>query len=285
MHNDTTTVAVIGAAGKMGQRVSRNLVRSDVRLLFSETSGPGLQLLSDMGREVIAGTEAAAHADVVVLAVPDAQHGAVSHDLVPVMKPGAVLLTLDPASAYAGLLCHRDDVHYAVAHPCHPSVFSHRSTPEQWADTHGSVAAPQDVVASFDGDDIGVRDATEAVIRTMYAPVVDLHWVTVKQLAILEPTLVETVACMVSALLSEALRETVETVGVPEKAARAMLLGHIQAALANTLQGDNPFSEACEIAMDYGRNTVVTADWKKIFDDAELDKVLARMLHVEEIVR
>ena len=32
-----------------------------------------------------------------------------------------------------------------------------------------------------------------------------------------------------------------------------MLLGHVQVALANGLRGDNPFSDACLIAMDYGR--------------------------------
>ena len=39
---------------------------------------------------------------------------------------------------------------------------------------------------------------------------------TVKQLAYLEPTLVEVVACMVGDLLNEALQETIHTVGVPE---------------------------------------------------------------------
>ena len=115
----------------------------------------------------------------------------------------------------------------------------------------------------------------------MYAPVVDVHWVTVKQLAVLEPTLVETVACMIGALLNEALHETVHTVGVPESAAKAMLFGHIQVALANGLRGDNPFSEACLIAMDYGRETLIKPDWKKIFDDSELDGNIARMLKLE----
>jgi hypothetical protein len=109
--------------------------------------------------------------------------------------------------------------------------------------------------------------------------------VTVKQLAVLEPTLVETVACMIGALLKEALAETVHTAGVPEPAARAMLLGHTQVALANTLRGSNPFSDACLIAMDYGRETIVKDDWKKIFDDSELDKVLVRMLHLDAIDR
>ena len=64
-----------------------------------------------------------------------------------------------------------------------------------------------------------------------------------------------------------------------------MLLGHIQVALANGLRGDNPFSDACLIAMDYGRETIIKDDWKKIFDDDELDNVLKRMLHLDAIDR
>ena len=73
--------------------------------------------------------------------------------------------------------------------------------------------------------------------------------------------------------------------GVPEPAAKAMLLGHTQVALANGLRGDNPFSDACLIAMDYGREKIIKDDWKKIFDDSELDSVLARMLHLDAIER
>jgi hypothetical protein len=140
-------------------------------------------------------------------------------------------------------------------------------------------------VAAFEDGDEAARNLAEAVVRVAYGPVIDVHWVTVKQLAVLEPTLVETVACMVGALLKEALEETIHTVGVPEAAARAMLLGHTQVALANTLRGSNPFSDACLIAMEYGRETIVKDDWKKIFDDSELDKVLARMLHLDAIDR
>jgi hypothetical protein len=64
-----------------------------------------------------------------------------------------------------------------------------------------------------------------------------------------------------------------------------MLLGHTQVALANTLKGDNPFSDACLIAMDYGRESIVRNDWKRVFDDAELDKVITRMLRIKEIKR
>jgi hypothetical protein len=201
------------------------------------------------------------------------------------MRPDTVVLTLDPAAAYAGLLFSRADIHYACAHPCHPSVFLERTTKEEWQDTFGGIAAPQEVVAAYEGGDAAKQELADSVIRVMYAPVVDVHWVTVKQLAVLEPTLVETIACMVGALLTEALHETVHTVGVPEKAARAMLLGHTQVALANTLKGSNPFSDACLIAMDYGRESIVREDWKKVFDDEELDKVITRMLKIKEIKR
>lgn len=106
-----------------------------------------------------------------------------------------------------------------------------------------------------------------------------------KQLAILEPTLVETVACMVGTLLRDALYETIHAAGVPETAATAILFGHTQIALANALRGSNPFSEVCEIAIQYGRDTIIKDDWKKIFDDRELDTVIARILKLENIKR
>ena len=152
-------------------------------------------------------------------------------------------------------------------------------------DTFGGIAAPQEVVAALESGNQDKIKIAEAVIRLMYAPVVDVHWVTVKQLAYLEPTLVEVVACMIGDLLNDALQETINTVGVPEAAAKAMLLGHVQVALANGLRGDNPFSDACLIAMDYGRDKIIKDDWKSIFNDDELDYVLKQMLHLDSIDR
>jgi hypothetical protein len=282
---DNLTIAIIGAGGKMGMRVSNNLAKTAHTAFYVENSPAGQERVTTAGRSLTDTDAAVADADVVVLAVPDLALASVSASVVPQLKSGAVLLTLDPAAAYAGLLATREDVVFAVAHPCHPSVFLQRSTPEEYADTFGGIAAPQDVVAAIETDDDSKRDIAETVIRIIYAPVIDVHWVTVKQLAQLEPTLVETIACMIGGLLKESLHEAVHTMGVPEPAARAMLLGHTQVALANSLNGDNPFSDACLIAMDYGRESIVRDDWKKIFRDDELDKVLARMLHLDGIKR
>jgi len=281
--SENLTVTVVGAAGKMGLRISANLEKSPHTVRFCENSPRGREALAELGREVSAIESAVEGSDVVILAVPDVVLGAVSETVVPLMPEGSILLTLDPAAAYAGLLAQRDGVVQAVAHPCHPSVFLERTSKEEWADNFGGSAALQDVVAAVESDDPAAQARTEAVVRTIYAPVGDVHWVTVKQLAYLEPTLVETVACMIGALLEEALRETIETVGVPEAAARAMLHGHVQIALTNTLRGSNPFSEGCLVAMDYGRETIVKEDWKRIFDDQELDRVVARMLKVDAV--
>jgi len=279
------TVAVIGAGGKMGTRVSNNLAQSAYTTLYSEASPAGRERIEGLGRALTDTLDAAAQADVVILAVPDVLLGTISEEVVPAMKSGAIILTLDPAAAYAGLLAPREDIHYAVAHPCHPSVFLERTSKEEWDDTFGGVAAPQEVVAALEGADDSVRARAEGVIATIYAPVIQVHWVTVKQLAVLEPTLVETIACMVGDFLSEALEETVNTVGVPREAARAMLYGHTWIAMTNGLRGSNPFSDACHIAMGYGREKIIKDDWKQIFEDSELDGVIAKMLKIDAVRR
>jgi D-apionate oxidoisomerase len=292
---EALTVTVVGAGGKMGMRVSASLERSNLAgasytILYAETSPAAKDRVRAAGRELTDAAAAVPRSDVVILAVPDVLLGEISARIVPAVKTGAIVLTLDPAAAYAGVLARRDDLHLAVAHPCHPSVFLERTSKEEWADTFGGQAAPQEAVAAIESGeavagDSTARDRAEAVIRAMYAPVLDVHWVTVEQLAFLEPTLVETITCMISGLLAEALKETVNTVGVPEAAAKAMLFGHTQVALTNSLRGSNPFSEGCLIAMDYGRESVITPDWKKVFDRAELDGVIARMLHIEKVIR
>jgi hypothetical protein len=285
MKQDAMVVTVVGAGGKMGMRVSANLERSGMTTRYCENHQSARDRVVAAGRELSDPEIAVVDSDVVILAVPDVVLGEVSESIVPLLASGTILLTLDPAAAYAGLIASRPGVHVAVAHPCHPSIFLERTTAEEWADTFGGIAAPQDVIAALETGDEEIRNRAESLVRVIYGPVINVHWVTVKQLAVLEPTLVETITCMVGGLLKDALWETVHTVGVPEEAATAILLGHAQVALTNALRGSNPFSEACVIAMDYGRRTVVKDDWKKIFDDEELDGIIARMLRIDAVRR
>ncbi|MCH9408563.1 phosphogluconate dehydrogenase C-terminal domain-containing protein [Pantoea agglomerans] len=285
MMNQLKTLTVIGAGGKMGMRISANFQKSDYQVFYCENSSAAQQQVTKQGRELSDAASVVPLSDVVILAVPDIVLGKVSEAVVPQMKAGAVLLTLDPAAAYANLIFQRDDIEYAVAHPCHPSVFLERYTKEEHADAFGGIAAIQHVAAAYEAGSEAQRAELSKVISVMYGPVEKVHWVTVTQLAYLEPTLVETVACMVGAFMKEALDETVKHSGVPEEAAKAMLYGHIQIALAVAFRATNPFSDACMIAMEYGREKIVKPDWKQIFDQKELDIVIARMLKIDAIRR
>ncbi|GAA3281585.1 phosphogluconate dehydrogenase C-terminal domain-containing protein [Nesterenkonia halobia] len=282
---DTMTIALIGAGGKMGRRITDNLRTTEAQVRHVEKSDAGAERLREAGVETLPLEEAVDGVDVAILAVPDIALGTVSAEVVPLLPAGAILMTLDPAAAYAGLLSPREDVEYVCAHPAHPSIFLKRRTDEEYADTFGGVAAPQHAVAAVESGDAAVAERAAEVIRSIYAPVIDVHWVTVKQLAVLEPTLVETIACMIGELLHEALEETVDTVGVPREAAEALFHGHIQVALANALRGDNPFSEACHIAMGHGRDMIIKEDWKRVFDDSVLDDTIAKMLKIEAVRR
>ncbi|HEY8294102.1 MAG TPA: phosphogluconate dehydrogenase C-terminal domain-containing protein, partial [Micrococcaceae bacterium] len=164
------SVAVIGAGGKMGMRVSANLQKSGHTVFYSENSPAGQERVLAAGRDITTTETAVPEADVVILAVPDTLLGVISEGIVPQMKAGSILLTLDPAAAYAGLLAKRDDVTQAVAHPCHPSVFLERYTKEEYEDTFGGAAAPQNVVAAIETDDDAQKTAAEAVIKVIYAP-------------------------------------------------------------------------------------------------------------------
>ncbi|ERH66813.1 oxidoreductase [Pantoea dispersa EGD-AAK13] len=279
------TITVIGAGGKMGMRISANLQHSAYQVFYCENSPQAQQQVIAQGRELSDAASVVPLSDVVILAVPDIVLGKVSQSVVPQMQSGAVLLTLDPAAAYANLIAQRDGIEYAVAHPCHPSVFLARYTKEEHADAFGGVAAVQHVAAAWESGSAEQKAELSKVISVMYGPVDQVHWVTVTQLAYLEPTLVETVACMVGAFMKEALDETVKHSGVPEEAAKAMLYGHIQIALAVAFRATNPFSDACMIAMEYGREKIIKPDWKQIFDQQELDKVIARMLKIDAIQR
>jgi prephenate dehydrogenase len=85
--------------------------------------------------------EAVPHADVVILAVPDVGIGAISNEIIPKMKSGALVMTLDPAAPLDGVIAHRDDLGYVIAHPCHPSVFNWE--PEEKAFRDFTAAFPQ----------------------------------------------------------------------------------------------------------------------------------------------
>jgi len=100
-----TTIALLGAAGKIGSRIAR-LLKDDpaYHALFVEANANSEQRLRDAGLTPTAREEAVRQADVVILAVPDLFIGQIAGEIVPQLKSGALVIGLDPAAPHSGKL-------------------------------------------------------------------------------------------------------------------------------------------------------------------------------------
>ena len=278
-------VAVIGAGGKMGTRTSRNLAKNADKydLMLVENAPKGIESIHERGQEVTPIEEALEKAQVVVFAVPDTLIKKLSAIYVPQLKPGTGFLILDPAAAVAKELSLRDDCTFGVAHPCHPSYFLDQDTPEARADRFGGDGARQDIVMSMIGGDEAVFKLMQETSRDMYAAE-HAYVMTSEQIAFLEPTLVEILGATCLYAMAETVDEA-ERRGIQREAAVSFLTGHIYNLSANFLgylPGKPPVSDACKVAMGIGNRLVLRDDWRKIWDDDVLDKVIATMLHPED---
>src|SRR5262245_46721826 len=118
-------IALIGAGGKMGVRLARNLKGSRFSTAPVEVSEAGQQRLKEAtGLACIPMSEALAGAEAVVLAVPDTAIRAVSRQIVDDLATGTIVIALDAAAPFAGHLEPRADITYFVTHPCHPPIFN-----------------------------------------------------------------------------------------------------------------------------------------------------------------
>ena len=116
---------------------------------YLEVSPAGIERLRERGVSVSAQAEALPGADVIILAVPDVAIESVSREIIPQLKPGALVLTLDPAAPLDGKVAHRDDLGYFIAHPCHPSVFNWDPTEAGFRDFYGGISARQAAVCAL----------------------------------------------------------------------------------------------------------------------------------------
>ncbi len=266
-----TAVTIMGAGGKMGFRTASNLRRSGYDLRLVEVSDAGRKRLADAGLQCLPEAQALAGADAVVLAVPDAFIGRVSHAINPNLSAGTMLVLLDPAAPFAGELPKRDDLTYFVAHPCHPPIFNDETDPVAQADHFGGVAAKQHIVCSLMQGPESAYGMGEAIARSMYAPVMRAHRVTVEQMAIMEPALSETVGATCISIIREAMDEAIRR-GVPAQAAQDFIEGHLRIEIA-ILFGHLPgaqFSDGAKKAIERAKRTLFQPDWKNVFEPQSL---------------
>jgi hypothetical protein len=267
-----TTIALFGAAGKMGTRISSKL--KDLKrygLLCVEADKTMEAKLSERGLTAVSAQQAVREADVVILAVPDKLIGAVAGAIVPKLRSGTLIMTLDPAAPYNGKLPPRKDVSYFVVHPAHPPLFNDETEPEARKDYFGAGSARQAIVCALMQGPEADYAKGEAIAAAMFGPILRVHRVTVEQMALLEPALAETVAATCLTIIREGLDEVIRR-GVPEAAARDFILGHmgIESAVLFGMLGNVRFSDGCLRAIEEAKKDIFQSDWKKVFEKENL---------------
>jgi hypothetical protein len=271
-----TTIALFGAAGKIGARIVASL-RDDAgyRVLYVEAGEAGLGRLRELGLEPSSKEKAADSADVVILAVPDVLIRAVAAEIVPTLKSGAMVMCLDPAAPYGGELPEREDIAYFVVHPCHPPVVNDEVEAEARMDFWGGKAKQNIVCALMQGTESDYARG-ERIARKMFAPVMKVHRVTVEQMVLLEPALAESVVLTCQVVITEAIEEAVRR-GVPAQIARDFVLGHMNVNIG-ILFGyiDAELSDGAKLAVERGKKRILQPGWKTVFEpESVLEEVRA----------
>ncbi|MFN0068098.1 MAG: phosphogluconate dehydrogenase C-terminal domain-containing protein [Limisphaerales bacterium] len=264
----TVTLTLVGAGGKMGCRVTDHLKdHPGYQKLYVETGERGLANLRERGVSPTTRDEALRAADVVILALPDRVLGKMAHEVVPLLRPGCMVFTLDPAAAHAGELPPRPDISYFVSHPCHPDVFDHFQTEAEINDFFGGTHARQAIVCALMQGPEEHYALGERIARDIYAPVTRSHRITVEQMAILEPAMAETCGIALVLALREVLEETVRR-GVPRAAAEDFMYGHIKVELGIGFgKVGFPFSDGAKLIAEHGRRRIFAEDWlRNIFE-------------------
>jgi hypothetical protein len=266
-----TTITLIGAGGKMGCRITDHLKNHpDYALRYVECSEKGVANLAARGVSPTPQPAALQQADVVILAVPDKALGTIALEAVPALRSGTLVITLDPAAAHAGELPSRPDISYFVTHPCHPSVFEYEEDPEARADFFGGTRARMPIVCALMQGPEEHYALGEKLAREFFAPVSRAHRITVEQMALLEPAMAETVGIALIMALREALEEVIKR-GVPRAAAEDFLYGHIKVPLGIAFDRVQfPFSDGARLIAEFGRERVLRADWKEVFEPASV---------------
>jgi len=272
------TIALFGAGGNMGIRLTGTLGKHpDYRLLYVEPGETGQARLRERGLPVTARDEALREADIAILAVPDRLIKTVASDIVPDLKPGTLVICLDPAAPFAKHLPPRADISYFITHPAHPPVFNDETDWEARRDFFGSGKAKQSIVSALMQGPEEDYAKGEAIAAAMFGPVLRSHRVTVEQMVILEPALSETVAATCVVVMREAMDEAIRR-GVPPEAARDFLLGHINIPLAivfNEIEWD--FSAGAKKAIEEAKKTIFQPDWKKVFEWENIQESVAKI--------
>jgi hypothetical protein len=277
------TIALFGAGGKMGLRIARALrTYDDYQMLYVEPSEGGRERLARLGLATSEPEFAARIADAVVMAVPDPVIGPLARTLLPWLRSGTLVITLDPAAAFGGQLPERAGIAYFVTHPSHPPLYSLLAETDPLArrDFWGHGQAHQSLVNTLiQGSESDYAKGDE-IARRMFGPIAHSHRITLEQMALLEPALSETLAITCLSVIREGMDEVIRR-GVPAEAAYDFLTGHIQVVMAILFgQLDWQLSDGAKKAVAAARRQIFQPDWRKIFEPGPLRASVADIVGV-----
>lgn len=267
-------IAILGAGGKMGCRLTDNLLKSQQKheLMLIEVSDVGRTRINERGLKTTDECEALARAEVLILALPDRILGKVAHQAIPKLNAGTIVITLDPAAAHAGELPEREDISYFVTHPCHPNIFDHHETVDERDDFFGGVHARQAIVCALMQGPEEHYAVGEALACEFYGPVTRSHRITMEQMAILEPTMAETCGIALIKALREVMEEAVRR-GVPREAAADFMYGHIKVELGIAFGlAPFPFSDGAKLISEFGQQRIFQPNWLELFEPESVRK-------------
>jgi hypothetical protein len=272
-----TTIALFGAGGKAGYRLTENLMKSDYHMLYLEVSRQGIETLTKLGLKTTSQGEAVHKADVVILAVPDRLIDKIAAEVVPQLKSGSMVICLDVCAAYAGKLPQRKNISCFIVHPCHPPFLNEETDPEARKDLFGGRKAKHHIICGLlQGQEEDYARGVE-ISRCMYAPVMKAHRLTIEQMALLEPALAETLSATCMVYIQEGMQEVIRK-GVPKEAAFDFIMGHMNIAIGIAFGLiDDQFSDGCKLTIERGKKIIFKPDWMKIF---EKENVMAEVVAI-----
>ena len=259
-------LTLLGAGGKMGGRLTDNLRhRPEYSIDYVEISDAGRKRLAEQQVQVTDLQEALARAEVVILAIPDSAINEVTREVVPELRPGTMVFGLDPAAAYAEAMPIRGDLTYFVAHPCHPPLFTDTEPANPKSDWFGGRGnLPQSVVCALHQGPEKDYAIGEKLAADMFAPILRMHRISVEQMAILEPAIVESTMLTCVTIMKQAMEEAAKY-GIPEQAACDFCLGHIRTELAIVFGfAGFPVSDGAKRAVQQNMNRIFRDDWREV---------------------
>ncbi|MGI6726778.1 MAG: phosphogluconate dehydrogenase C-terminal domain-containing protein [Christensenellales bacterium] len=278
-------VVLLGAGGKMGMRITPN-IKDDpsYEITYVEVSEQAAQALKkNHGVVSTSSSEPVKTADMVVFAVPDKIIKKVSASIVPLMKAGAMVIGLDPAAHFGGVMAMREDMKFFVVHPCHPSLFPFEeglslAAQRDWFGGTGD--AKMDMVCAIHQGSDDDYERGEAFARLMFKPIDKSFRLTIDQMILLEPALVESITAPLIKGMRMAVDACVEK-GVPRDAVMSFVMGHLKVQFGVLFDfAGFPFSDGANLALRNAMDVIFKPDWiEKIMSKEAIEKSVYDITH------